>query len=106
MSDSASGVADDPVQAVRLHGEDNQDVRNISVVREAAADNVPQNVPVSVSNTDINVKLGDERSLIFNTLLTLRLEEFYSYTEKIQQKRTRKTKQNKGKLCTANNYIQ
>ena len=36
----------------------------------------------------------------------LRLEEFYSYTEKIQQKRTRKTKQNKGKLCTANNYIQ
>ena len=34
------------------------------------------------------------------------LEEFYSYTEKIQQKRTRKTKQNKGKLCTANNYIQ
>ena len=106
MSDNASGVADDPVQAVRLHGEDNQDVRNISVVREAAADNVPQNVPVSVSNTDINVKLGDGRSLIFNTLLTLRLEEFYSYTEKIQQKRTRKTKQNKGKLCTANNYIQ
>ena len=38
--------------------------------------------------------------------LSLRLEEFYSYTEKIQQKRTRKTKQNKGKLCTANNYIQ
>ena len=37
---------------------------------------------------------------------TSRLEEFYSYTEKIQQKRTRKTKQNKGKLCTANNYIQ
>ena len=36
----------------------------------------------------------------------LRLEELYSYTEKIQQKRTRKTKQNKGKLCTANNYIQ
>ena len=36
----------------------------------------------------------------------IRLEEFYSYTEKIQQKRTRKTKQNKGKLCTANNYIQ
>ena len=35
----------------------------------------------------------------------IRLEEFYSYTEKIQQKRTRKTKQNKGKLCTANNYI-
>ena len=39
-------------------------------------------------------------------LRALRLEEFYSYTEKIQQKRTRKTKQNKGKLCTANNYIQ
>ena len=36
----------------------------------------------------------------------LRLEELYSYTEKNQQKRTRKTKQNKGKLCTANNYIQ
>ena len=32
----------------------------------------------------------------------IRLEEFYSYTEKIQQKRTRNTKQNKGKLCTAN----
>ena len=32
----------------------------------------------------------------------LRLEEFYSYTEKIQQKRTRKTKQNK----TKENYVQ
>ena len=42
----------------------------------------------------------------FEAESALRLEEFYSYTEKIQQKRTRKTKQNKGKLCTANNYIQ
>ena len=42
----------------------------------------------------------------YNSDRILRLEEFYSYTEKIQQKRTRKTKQNKGKLCTANNYIQ
>ena len=43
---------------------------------------------------------------LMNSIYILRLEEFYSYTEKIQQKRTRKTKQNKGKLCTANNYIQ
>ena len=37
------------------------------------------------------------------------LEECYSYTEKTQQKGQRKqykTKRNKGKLCTANNYIQ
>ena len=70
MADSASGVTDNPVIAVQLHGEDEQDVRNISVVQDAAPDNVPQNVPVSVSNADINVKLGDGRSLIFNTLLT------------------------------------
>ena len=41
-----------------------------------------------------------------NSIASIRLEEFYSSTEKIQQKRTRKTKQNKGKVCTANNYIQ
>ena len=36
------------------------------------------------------------------------LEEFYSYTEKTLEKydKENKTKQNKGKLCTANNYIQ
>ena len=36
------------------------------------------------------------------------LEEFYSYTENTQQKydKENKTKQNKGKLYTANNYIQ
>ena len=33
--------------------------------------------------------------MLLYELLALRLEEFYSYTEKIQQKRTRKTKQNK-----------
>ena len=43
---------------------------------------------------------------VVRSISKLRLEEFYSYTEKIQQKGTRKTKQNKGKLCTANNYIQ
>ena len=70
MAVSASGVADNPVIAIQRHGEDEQDVRNVSVVQDAAPDNVPQNVPVSVSNADINVKLGDGRSLIFNTLLT------------------------------------
>ena len=70
MADSASGVTDNPVIAVQLHGEDEHDVRNISVVQDAASDNVPQNVPVSVSNADINIKLGDGRSLTFNTLLT------------------------------------
>ena len=34
------------------------------------------------------------------------LEKCYSYTDTTQQKMTKKTKQNKGKLCTANNYIQ
>ena len=29
-----------------------------------------QNVPANVRNTNINVKLGDDRNLIFNTLLT------------------------------------
>ena len=43
---------------------------------------------------------------LHSEIYRLRLEEFYSYTEKIQQKRTRKTKQNKGKLCTSNNHIQ
>ena len=58
-----------------------------------------------------NVEFAKQKiTLIFETphavQAWLRLEEFYSYTEKIQQKRTRKTNQNKGKLCTANNYIQ
>ena len=54
------------------------------------------------------VKFGyaDDIALLALSLQNLRLKEFYSYTEKNQQKRTRKTKQNKGKLCTANNYIQ
>ena len=30
-----------------------------------------QNVPANVRNTNINVKLGDDRNLTFNTLLTL-----------------------------------
>ena len=55
MADSASGVADNPVIAVQLHGEDEQDVRNISVVQDAAPDNVPQNVPVSVSIMPISM---------------------------------------------------
>ena len=38
----------------------------------------------------------------------LKLEGFYSYTEKNSTKKNKenKLKQNKGKLCTANNYIQ
>ena len=40
MADNVSGVTDDPVQAVRLHGEDEQDVRNISDNQDAAADKV------------------------------------------------------------------
>ena len=39
-------------------------------------------------------------------MFALRLEEFYSYTEKNQQKKQRKQKQKKENLCTAHKHIQ
>ena len=65
-----------------------------------------KNVEIARKKINFFSKTFLTKSPFFNKIQILRLEEFYSYTEKIQQKRTRKTKQNKGKLCTANNYIQ
>ena len=67
--------------------------------------NISQNIGEEVINAELS-KICEWLGANKLSLNILRLEEFYSYTEKIQQKRTRKTKQNKGKLCTANNYIQ
>ena len=66
MADEGDGS----VEAMPLLCKDDQNVQKKQIVQDAAVDNVPQNVPVSVSHGDINVKLGDGWSLIFNTLLT------------------------------------
>ena len=71
---------------------------NVTVCRIATNDGLIQDKSINNSSG-----LAFKLDIIVGFLW---LEEFYSYTEKIQQKRTRKTKQNKGKLCTANNYIQ
>ena len=56
-----------------------------------------------ITNEELCVVLTITTMYIYNTKCTkykLRLEEFYSYTEKIQQKRTRKTNK------TKENYVQ
>ena len=62
-----AGVAD----LVQSPAEHVQKIQNANDVQDDLPLDVGiQNVPADVRNTNINVKLGDDRNLIFNTLLT------------------------------------
>ena len=70
MADADPEEADGGVDHVQRPTEHVQKIQNANDVR----DNLPldvgiQNVTANVRNTNINVKLGDDRNLIFNTLL-------------------------------------
>ena len=60
------------VDHVQRPAENVQKFQNANDVRDDLPLDVDiQNVPANVRNTNINVKLGDDRNLTFNTLLTL-----------------------------------
>ena len=67
MADADLEGADDHVQRAAEHV---QKIQNANDVRDDLPLDVGiQNVTANVRNTNINVKLGDDRNLIFNTLL-------------------------------------
>ena len=71
MADADPDGADGGVDHVQRPAEHVQKIQNANDVRDDLPLDVGiQNVTANVRNTNINVKLGDDRNLIFNTLLT------------------------------------
>ena len=71
MADADPEEADGGVDHVQRPAEHVQKIQNANDVRDDLPLDVGiQNVTANVRNTNINVKLGDDRNLIFNTLLT------------------------------------
>ena len=70
MADADLEGADGGVYHVQRPAEHVQKIQNANDVQDDLPLDVGiQNITANVRNTNINVKLGDDRNLIFNTLL-------------------------------------